>query len=1264
MSQLFKKSHAWRGTVSVCLLAGAAAVAAPQAVLTVSPGGSDAAPGTAAAPLASLEGARDKVRALLAKGKMTGDIVVTFKAGDYMMDAPVAFGPEDSGKDGHKIVYRHAEALGSARFIGGRKVMEKWSDAGNGICTVDIGTNTVPHTLYVDGVRLRKARYPNHKHNPALPSAASPYLVTTAGQCTGIGGHGATAKNPTWLQYAEGDIDPAKLDMSQLRINTFPWGKCDWHRMLCKVISIDPETRRITFDNNDQNNPQQERQRYFLEDDRSFLDAPGEFSFDEETGVLHLIPRDGQDPSGIEVIVPTTPTLVRFVGTEGDAVHDIRLEGLQFYGTNLDSPAGYAWFDEKPMVLLKHTRNLAILNCRLTNGGRSGIGITHSSHALIYGNLIQFMGMNGLVIFDSSYSTVSNNKIHDVGYLQIYAECIGLFRSHNIEVSHCELFNSARYALTTRGNVAKQYTYGYTDQMPSFNNRFHHLKAYGLCQDSGDTGGFHAAQINGPSDPYINFFDQITIDDVRADPSMKDHAPDGIFLDWPDAAMHQRFSNMKVTGMQSGKAVRSNRPGNQRSAIWQNVSWLPGFDESKLNLDAIGLKADFPAAYGGNGEPTQLPELPAVGDIEFARYRFDGNYQGDKALSTINHAGDPEFSSEVHREGDASVHFDGDADLVSLTTDLRGDFTVSLWAKYEKQTDGESAWRPIVYSGSDFDKGSIVISTQHAGAGDHTQVHMGIDPRQAFDVAFNDGNWHFLVLTRIGDTWKAYHNGTLLGEGKIGTYTPDSMCLQIGGDRDSAKLKRNFTGYIDDVRTWNYALSDEAIAELYQAYPVAEKVTAPPIAPMHKVAKAVVRPVGAPDYANVCFRYGWMRETLRPDLKNPKAHDVEFPSVDDAKKALRAFHATRVDWFYPGSHTADPGADYVSKAARAFIDWCHAHGIKVGGAMNTLTTHKPWDSGVSRNMGRYRGDPNNPGFVAAAVAWGKAQIDAGVGTLVCDDLFGYRSAKMEQLFSDNVIKTIKAHKEGFTIAGNNGGFMGTRYVENYAFDFHYSDNHYVPTPGRWWAETKAHRVVKSAVLLHQNRPISKPIHRQMIALGYANGAHVITPWDEYIYGKGRLFADPADFADLYGFARALGEAGYLNGYEDAAVGGYDLKETRYGVPTPITVTGGSGKLSVFARAKPGDAEAPVVLHLVDSGEPKKATIKLRSEVFFKSVDLSVSLLVPPPYEKAAHEKASTSGDYSTLMQEAPLKTMTEGNWTVIEVPAVSPWGVLVVEREQ
>lgn len=59
--------------------------------------------------------------------------------------------------------------------------------------------------------------------------------------------------------------------------------------------------------------------------------------------------------------------------------------------------------------------------------------------------------------------------------------------------------------------------------------------------------------------------------------------------------------------------------------------------------------------------------------------------------------------------------------------------------------------------------------------------------------------------------------------------------------------------------------------------------------------------------------------------------------MEDAKAAIAAFHATRVDWFYPGPHMTKPGETYVTEESQNFIDWCHANGMKIGGAINTHT---------------------------------------------------------------------------------------------------------------------------------------------------------------------------------------------------------------------------------------------------------------------------------------------------------------------------------------
>ena len=65
----------------------------------VAPGGKDAAAGTQADPLASLAGARDRVRQLKQKGAADRPISVVFADGTYELAEAVVFGPQDSGAE-------------------------------------------------------------------------------------------------------------------------------------------------------------------------------------------------------------------------------------------------------------------------------------------------------------------------------------------------------------------------------------------------------------------------------------------------------------------------------------------------------------------------------------------------------------------------------------------------------------------------------------------------------------------------------------------------------------------------------------------------------------------------------------------------------------------------------------------------------------------------------------------------------------------------------------------------------------------------------------------------------------------------------------------------------------------------------------------------------------------------------------------------------------------------------------------------------------
>jgi hypothetical protein len=116
-------------------------------------------------------------------------------------------------------------------------------------------------------------------------------------------------------------------------------------------------------------------------------------------------------------------------------------------------------------------------------------------------------------------------------------------------------------------------------------------------------------------------------------------------------------------------------------------------------------------------------------------------------------------------------------------------------------------------------------------------------------------------------------------------------------------------------------------------------------------------------------------------------------------------------------------------------------------------------------------------------------------------------------------------------------------------------------------------------------------------------------------------------------------------------------------PFAVAPGTGSGRLCIFARAKPDDADAPVVLHLVEwygTPGPKPATIVLQPEAFFGERPLRVTLLAPPPYDKTAHQKAQAEQDYGPLAVWTELPTAQKGGRVHVEVPALRPWGIMLV----
>ena len=83
-----------------------------HAIFFVAPSGSDKNPGTETLPFRTLQQAQYAVRKL--NQSLIGDVLVYVRGGIHALDAPLVFSSEDSGTNGHHIVYQKASCLSLA----------------------------------------------------------------------------------------------------------------------------------------------------------------------------------------------------------------------------------------------------------------------------------------------------------------------------------------------------------------------------------------------------------------------------------------------------------------------------------------------------------------------------------------------------------------------------------------------------------------------------------------------------------------------------------------------------------------------------------------------------------------------------------------------------------------------------------------------------------------------------------------------------------------------------------------------------------------------------------------------------------------------------------------------------------------------------------------------------------------------------------------------------------------------------------------------
>lgn len=609
----------------------------------VSPDGNDAWTGKLSkpnadktdGPFATLTGARDAVRKLKAKGPLSKHIIIVLEKGTYRLNEPVVFTTEDSGSNKAPISY--IGLPGNVPVLSGGVPITGWQK-GEG----NLWTTTVPgvkegkwyfHSLWVNGKRCTRARSPN----------VDWYFA--AGPVTEINSDPKSDKNNAetkrGLKYKDNDIQKwSNLDDAMVVFYHA------WTASLHYIDSIDEANKIVRFTNSSYF-PMGfwKEMRYYVENVREALDAPGEWYLDRKTGVLTYYPRPGEDMATAEVIAPKLESLVKIEGesAEGKKVENLNFDYVSFQHTDWhmdrdqpqDAQAGE--FLKDAMVLLRHARKCLINHCEFAHTGGYAIWFERGSQKNVITQChLHDLGAGGVRIGESALPKepseqteqigVHNCFIHDGG--KVIQEGCGVFiqQSSNNEMTHneiCDLLYSG---------VSVGWSWGYAPSTAHDNkieyNHIHHL-GWGKLSDM---GGIYTLGISPGTTLKNNLIHDVLAFTYGGWGLYTDEGSSGITMEnnivyrVKDGCFHQHYgkdnvlrNNILAYSFTDGQIRRSRPEEHQSFTFERNIVY---FDRANLVLGDWS-KGTFPFDYNcyfnASGKPLVFP-----GGLNFEQWQAKG----------------------------------------------------------------------------------------------------------------------------------------------------------------------------------------------------------------------------------------------------------------------------------------------------------------------------------------------------------------------------------------------------------------------------------------------------------------------------------------------------------------------------------------------------------------------------------------------------------------------------------------------------------------
>ncbi|MBQ2820475.1 MAG: right-handed parallel beta-helix repeat-containing protein [Thermoguttaceae bacterium] len=275
------------------------------------------------------------------------------------------------------------------------------------------------------------------------------------------------------FRFEKGDLK-AEWAKPGVELRIFQSGSCRAFQENTQVETIDEEKQSVILSGPECVANLNKGDRYFMENHLDFLNAPGEWFFDSETGKLYVFPENPE----ADIRIGCRATLISVKGElssenvarlpdwserkkEKTLPAPLIFRGIRFTQTaftRADGCVGYGMGNRGTIELL-NTANVFIEDCAFTQIGRYAVMANGGGKHKIKNSLVKHAAQGGFLMINSRENIISGNRILHVGEEAKHIGGVVLTGAEASEntVSKNHIQFSSRYGITMKNAGKKNF---------------------------------------------------------------------------------------------------------------------------------------------------------------------------------------------------------------------------------------------------------------------------------------------------------------------------------------------------------------------------------------------------------------------------------------------------------------------------------------------------------------------------------------------------------------------------------------------------------------------------------------------------------------------------------------------------------------------------------------------------------------------------------------------------------------------------------------